>query len=105
MLLVQVGRPYGKGLSFEKKGLEPRNPRSRCRGRCKGRVRKRATLKEDSSLGSKGINILDVDLSWLMGGKSLTIPCILSCNGYSIKTTALTNSRANAFALLNAECT
>src|SRR5271169_1781762 len=105
MLLVQVGRLYGKGLSFERKGLEPRDPRSGYRGRCKGRVGKRATLKEDSSLGSKGIDMLDVDLSWLIGGKSLTIPCILSCNRYSIKTTALANSRANAFTLLNAECT
>ena len=49
--------------------------------------------------------MLDVDLSRLIGRKSLTIPCILSCNRYSIKTTALANSRANAFALLNAECT
>src|SRR5277367_4929701 len=105
MLLVQVGRLYSKGLSFERKGLEPCNPRSRCRGRYRGRVGKRATLKEDSSLGSKGIDMLDVDLSRLMGGKSLTSPCILSCNRYSIKTTTLANSRANAFALLNAECT
>jgi len=102
---VQAGRPYGKGLPFERKGLEPCDLRSKCRGRCKGRVGKRATLKEDSSLGSKGIDMSDVDLSRLMGGKSLTIPCILSCNGYSIKTTALADSRANAFALLNAECT
>ena len=102
---MQVERLYSKGLSFERKGLEPRDPRSGCRGRCKGRVGKRATLKEDSSLGSKGIDMSDVDLSRLMGRKSLTIPCILSCNGYSIKTTALADSRANAFALLNAECT
>ena len=47
----------------------------------------------------------EVDLSRLMGGKSFTIPCILSCNGYRVKTTALADSRANAFALLNAECT
>src|SRR5271170_7409245 len=105
MLLVQAGRLYGKGLSFERKGLEPRDLGSGCRGRCKGRVGKRATLKEDSSLESKGIDILDVDLSRLIGRKSLTIPCILSRNRYRIKTTALANSRANAFALLNAECT
>src|SRR5271156_3763083 len=105
MLLVQVGRLYSKGLSFERKGSELRDLGSGCRGRCKGRVGKRATLKEDSSLESKGIDISDVDLSQLIGGKSLTIPCILSCNGYRVKTTALADSRANAFALLNAECT
>src|SRR5277367_2196388 len=104
MLLMQVGRLYSKGLPFERKGLEPCDLRSRCRGRCKGRVRKRATLKEDSSLESKGIDILDVDLSWLIGRKSLTIPCILSCNRYRVKTTTLADSRVNAFALLNAEC-
>jgi hypothetical protein len=45
-----------------------------------------------------------VDLSWLLGGKSFTIPCTLSCNGCRVNTTALANSRANAFALLNTEC-
>jgi predicted aspartyl protease len=46
----------------------------------------------------------EVDLSRLMGGKSFTILCILSCNGYGVKTTALADSGANAFTLLNTEC-
>ena len=45
-----------------------------------------------------------VDLSRLIGGKSFTIPCILSRNGYGVKTTALADSRANAFTLLDAKC-
>jgi hypothetical protein len=45
-----------------------------------------------------------VDLSQLLGGKSFTVPCILSCNGCGVKTTALANSRANAFTLLNTQC-
>src|SRR5271165_845753 len=39
-----------------------------------------------------------------MGGKSFTILCTLSRNGYRVKTTALANSGANAFVLLNAKC-
>jgi hypothetical protein len=39
-----------------------------------------------------------------MGGKSFTISCTLSRNGYGIKTIALANSRANAFALLDTKC-
>ena len=39
-----------------------------------------------------------------MGGKSFTIHCTLSRNGCGVNTTALTNTRANAFTLLNAKC-
>ena len=67
-------------------------------------VRKRDTLKEDSFLGSKKINMSKVDLSWLLGRKSFTIPCTLSCNRYKVNTTTLANSKANAFALINTKC-
>ena len=46
----------------------------------------------------------EVDLSRLLGGKSFTIPCILSCNGNGVKTTALADTGANAFALLDTKC-
>ena len=46
----------------------------------------------------------DVDLSQLIGGKSCTIYCTLSRNGCGVNTTALTDTRANAFTLLNAKC-
>ena len=45
--------------------------------------------------------MLEVDLSQLLGGKSFTVLCTLFHNGYRVTTTALANSRANAFALLN----
>jgi hypothetical protein len=45
--------------------------------------------------------MLEVDLSQLLGGKSFTVTCTLFRNGYRVTTTALANSRANAFALLN----
>src|SRR5271167_2702613 len=84
----------------ERKGSDPSGSGSGCRYR----IGKRGTLKEDSSLGLKGIDMSEVDLSRLMGGKSFTIHCTLSRNGYGVKTTALADSGANAFTLLNAKC-
>ena len=46
----------------------------------------------------------EVDLSQLLGGKSFTIPCTLFRNGYGVTTTALADSGANAFALLDTKC-
>ena len=46
------------------------------------KVKKRGILKEDSSLGLKGINILYINLGWLIGKKSCTIPYTLFCNKY-----------------------
>ena len=46
------------------------------------RVKKRGTLKKDSSLGLKGINILYINLGQLVSGKSYTIPYTLFYNGY-----------------------
>jgi hypothetical protein len=46
----------------------------------------------------------EVDLSWLLSRKSFTVPCTLSRNRCRVNTTALANSGANAFALLNTKC-
>ena len=46
----------------------------------------------------------EVDLSQLLGGKSFTVPCTLIRNGYGVTTTALADSGANAFALLDTKC-
>jgi hypothetical protein len=48
--------------------------------------------------------MLEVNLSQLLGGKSFTMLCTLFRNRYRVTTTALANSRANAFALLNTKC-
>ena len=64
-------------------------------------VRKIGTLKEDSSLGLKGINILHINLGRLIGGKSYTIPYTLFYNRYQVLTSALANSGVNAFTLIN----
>jgi hypothetical protein len=65
------------------------------------KVKKRGTLKEDSSLGLKGINILYINLRRLIGGKSCTIPCTLFYNKYQVLASALTDSRVNAFTLID----
>ena len=49
--------------------------------------------------------MLKVDLSQLLGKKSFTILYTLSCNRYKVNTTALANSKTNAFALLNTKYT
>ena len=70
-------RPFCKGLSNKGKSGQ-----SLVNSRGQYRVGKRGTLKEDSSLGLKGINILYINLGRLIGGKSCTIPCTLFCNKY-----------------------
>ena len=45
--------------------------------------------------------MLYVDLSWLVGGKSCTILCILFCNGYQVLIFVLADLGANAFILIN----
>jgi hypothetical protein len=63
---------FNKGKSRQ----SPINPRGQYR------VRKRGTLKQDSSLGLKGINISHINLGQLISGKSCTIPCTLFRNKY-----------------------
>jgi len=65
------------------------------------RVGKRGTLEEDSSLGLKGIDMSDVNLGRLVSGRSCTIPCTLFRNRYQVLTSALADSRVNAFALID----
>jgi len=48
--------------------------------------------------------MLEVDLSWLLSGKSFTVPCTLSYNRSGVNTTALTDTKANAFTLFNTRC-
>ncbi len=72
--------------------------------RRRSRVRKRGTLKEVSTLGSKGINMLEVDLSRLLGRKSFTILYTLSCNRYRVNTIILANFKVNAYGFLNTKC-
>jgi len=49
--------------------------------------------------------MLEVDLSWLLGGKGFTTLYTLYYNRYRVNTAALANIKANAFTLFNAKCT
>ena len=62
---------------------------------------KRGCLDKDSSLGSLGINLQDIDLRSLIGGQYLTIACILSTNRTSIALCILIDSGANGFIFIN----
>src|SRR5213078_2182170 len=103
LLQLWTERTFFKRLPSERQ--DSSNSQGGCRQNAsRGRIGKRLTLKEDSSSGLEGIDMSEVDLSWLMGGKSFTIHCTLLCNGYGVNTTALADTGANAFALLDAKC-
>jgi len=96
LLLIWPERPLCKGLPDEGK-----NGRGSINSGGWYRAGKRGTLEKDSSLGLKGINMLHINLSQLVSRKSCTIPYTLFCNGYQVLTSALANSRANTFALID----
>jgi hypothetical protein len=93
---MQPKKPFCKGLPNKGKSRQSLiNPKEQYR------VRKRGTLKENSSLGLKGINILYINLGRLISGKSCTIPCTLFYNKYQVLTSALADSKVNAFTLID----
>jgi hypothetical protein len=44
-----------------------------------------------------------VDLTKLVGGIALTLPCTISNNGLGIQTQTLINTRANSFIFINSK--
>ena len=48
--------------------------------------------------------MLDVDLGRLVGGKSCSIPCTIFRNGFQVFSSALADTGANAFALIDTKC-
>ena len=89
-------RPPYKELPYSSK-----DKRGFIKSKGRYRVRKRGTLGEDSSLGLKGINILYINLSRLVGRKSYIILYTLFYNRYYVLTSALANLGVNTFALIN----
>jgi len=77
LLLIQPEKPLCKGLPDKGKNRQGSVNLGGQYG-----VRKRETLKEDSSLGLKGINISHINLGWLVSKRSYTIPYTLFHNGY-----------------------
>jgi len=100
LLFIQPKRPLYKELPDKGK-----NGQGSVNLKGQYRVRKRGTLKKDSSLGLKGINILYINLGRLVSRKSCTIPYTLFRNRYQVLTSALANSRVNAFALIDTQYT
>jgi len=99
LLLIRLEGPLRQGLPNKGK-----NGRGSVNTGGQRRVGKRRTLEEDSSLGLKGIDILHINLGQLVGGRSCTIPYTLFRNKYQVLTSALANSRANAFTLIDTQC-
>ena len=85
-----------------------RLPLTDCRtgltGSGRGRFGKRIVLEQDSSLGLGESDMSDIDLSRLLGGKSCSVLCTLFKNGYCVLTSALADSGANAYTLLDTAC-
>src|SRR2546423_974435 len=90
-------------MPYQEQGQDTSDPGNRPGGG-RNRVGKRTTLKEDSSSGCSEIDMSEVNLSRLMGGKSFVVHCTLSRNGYGVNTTVLADTRANAFALVDTKC-
>jgi len=96
LLFIRPEKPFCKGLPDKGKNRRGSiNLGKQCG------VRKRETLEKDSSLGLKRINILYINLGRLVSGRSYTIPYTLFYNRYQVLTSALANSIANAFALID----
>ena len=74
---MRLKRPLCKGLLNKGK-----NGQGSVNLKKQYRVKKRETLKENSSLGLKGIDILHINLGRLISGKSCTIPYTLFYNRY-----------------------
>jgi hypothetical protein len=68
-------------------------------------VRKSQTLKQASFLGLNNIDLYNFDLSQLIRGSSLTMPCIISKNRLEIKTCTLINTRANGYIFIDRRLT
>src|SRR5438045_9029234 len=80
LLQLRTERTFFKRLPS--KGQDSGDSPGGCRRNAsRGRIGKRLTLKEDSSSGLEEIDMSEVDLSQLMGGKRFTIHCTLLRNG------------------------
>jgi hypothetical protein len=100
VLLLWPGRAHGKGMPVRKESRRKAYLGTRDKG-----VRKRRTLGKDSVLGSRDkVDMLDVDLGRLVGGKSCSILCTIFRNGFQVLSFALANTRTNAFTLVDTKC-
>jgi hypothetical protein len=98
---LRQDRLYVSGLprtKEERQGDSTSKQRNRFRRQA---VRKSQTLEQASFLRLNSINLCNFDLSQLVEGLSLTMPCIISKNRLKIKTRTLINIRANGYIFIN----
>jgi hypothetical protein len=51
------------------------------------------------------MDLVEINLTCLIGGNTLIIPCTISINGLGIKSSFLINTRANSYAFINMKLT
>ena len=51
------------------------------------------------------MNLVEINLTHLIGGNALIMPYIISINGLGIKSFSLINTRANSYAFINTKLT
>ena len=56
-------------------------------------------------LGAYSINLVEIDLIWLIEGDTLTIFYIISINRLGIKSFSLINTRVNSYTFINIKLT
>jgi hypothetical protein len=98
---LQQNRLYVSGLLRIKEERQD-NSISKQRNRFRRRaVRKSQTLKQAFFLRLNSIDLCNFNLSQLIKGLSLTMPCIISKNRLEIKTRTLINTEANGYIFIN----
>jgi hypothetical protein len=98
---LRQDRPYVSRLlrtKEERQGNSTSKRKNRFRRQA---VRKSQTLEQASFLGLNSINLCNFDLSQLVGGSSLTMPCTISKNRLKIKTHTLINTEANGYIFID----
>ena len=71
-----------KRLFYKELFSKDKSRQSSVNSKAQYKIKKKRILKEDSSLGLKGINILYINLKQLISKKSCTIPYTLFYNNY-----------------------
>jgi hypothetical protein len=51
------------------------------------------------------MDLVEIDLTRLIGGDALTIPYTISINGLGIKSSSLINTRVNSYTFINTKLT
>ena len=64
-----------------------------------------STPKKVFTLGAYSIDLVKINLTYLIGGNTFIIPYIISINKLGIKFSSLINTRTNSYAFINIKLT